>query len=259
MARKPISLSVSKITTYKMCPKKYYYRYIKKLPVSDFWAHLIIGNFVHGTLEAWTRRVMKGENAREAMVVAFRDMALSPDYKHKVEKFLPDIRPWLKAFVLHYEEQKFEPLTIEEEFKFKYRNIIMVGRIDRIDRVTPSKVKIVDYKTTKNPNYLTNMQLAIYNVGVKYGSLSPSYGKKDIETCYVLLRHNMKEITCCFSDDELGQFLDETEEIADRIASDTTWAATPSNLCQCCDFFIPCTQREEATEKHCDESWSKLF
>jgi RecB family exonuclease len=199
---------------------------------------------------------MNRESAGEAMIAAFRDTALSSIYKHKVEKFLPEIKPWLKSFILHYEAQRFDPIAVEEEFNFKYRNITMVGRIDRIDNVSPSKIRIVDYKTTKNPNYLTDMQLGIYNIGVKYGSLSDRYGSKDIEACYVLLRHDMRDTPYYFTMDQLIHFLDEAESAADQIAGDVTWEAKPSNLCQSCDFFIPCTQKENGEEEWecCDES-----
>lgn len=248
MGKKKVKLSASKITTYQQCPRKYYYRYIKRLPVFDFWSHLIKGNFAHDVLEVWVDRIMKGEDPRDAMQAAFKDTATSENYQGKVEKFLEEIKPWLKKAVFAYEQKHFQPLAVEETVSFRYRNVVVVGRVDRIDYLGPQTIKIVDYKTTKNPNYLSDLQLGIYHIGVKYGSLSGQYGKKAVETSYVLLRHDMRETPYTFTVADLENILDEIEEVSGQIDCDTTWEPKPSNLCQYCDFFVPCTQNREQVD-----------
>jgi RecB family exonuclease len=194
---------------------------------------------------------MKDEDPREAMLASFKETAVSEDYKGKIEKFLEEIKPWLKHAVYTYEEQKFQPLATEEKVSFRYRNIIMTGRVDRIDHVGPGTVKIVDYKSSKNPDYLTPTQLGIYHIGVKYGSLSDVYGKKGVETAYVLLRHDMKETPYTFTVEQLEDILDQIEEVSEQIQTDTEWEPKPSKLCQYCDFFVPCTQERSEI----DEWW----
>src|SRR3989338_2430314 len=44
--------SPSSINTYRQCPRKYYYQYIMKLPVSDS-IHTIRGHVVHSVLETF--------------------------------------------------------------------------------------------------------------------------------------------------------------------------------------------------------------
>lgn len=234
--------SVSRVTTYKQCPRKYYYRYIKKLPVFDFWPQLIKGNFAHFVLDNWVRRLINGENPRECMVAAYEETKVLKEFRGKVDKFLEEIKPWLRQAVIDYEVRQFQPAAAEEKVSFRYHKFIVNGRIDRIDVISPTKVKIVDYKTTKNSDYLTTMQLGVYHIGVKYGSLKEQYGTKDIETAYILLRQDMREIPYVFREDELEAILTEVEEAVDLIESDTTWEPKPSKLCQYCDFFVPCTQ-----------------
>jgi len=237
-----IKTSASRISTYKQCPRKYYYRYIKELPVFSFWGQLIKGNFAHAVLEKWTYRLINKENPRTAMVHAYKEALSDKQFKGKVERFLSEIKPWLQQAIIDYETKSFEPTTIEAKVSFNYRNIKVTGRIDRIDNISPQKVKVVDYKSTKSPNYLTPMQLGIYHIGVKYGSMKEVYGKKDVETAYILLRHNMKEVSYNFTEEQLDEVLTDIEESVDLINNDTIWEPRPSQLCQYCDFLVPCTK-----------------
>jgi len=243
-----VHTSASRISTYKQCPKKYYYRYIKQLPVYDFWSHLIMGNFTHSVLEGWVSRLMKGEDPKEAMRAAYKDAVLSGEYEGKIERFLKEVRPWLQRAVLDYETNQFMPLCAEEKVSFRYRHIEVTGRIDRIDGIGPDRVKIVDYKTVKNPDFLTTMQLGIYHIGVKYGSLKDQYGNKEIDTAYVLIRHDMKEVSFQFTKEQLEAVLTDIEEVTEQIESDTEWKSCSSPLCQYCDFFVPCTQERNCCD-----------
>jgi CRISPR/Cas system-associated exonuclease Cas4 (RecB family) len=176
------------------------------------------------------------------MLAAYRDTFVLNEFNGKVSKFLEEIKPWLRQAVIDYEARQFQPIAAEEKVSFRYRKLEVTGRIDRIDTISSTKIKIIDYKTTKNPDYLTAMQLGVYHIGVKYGSLKEQYGNKDVETAYVLLRQDMREIPYVFREDELEGILTEVEEVVDLIGNDTTWEPKPSKLCQYCDFFVPCTQ-----------------
>ena len=250
-----IHTSASRLSSYKQCPRKYYYRYIKKLPALDHWPHLIKGNFAHAVLECWVSRLMDKEEPRAAMIAAYEDTKVSIEFKGKVEKFLEEIKPWLKQALLAYETKHFNPALIEEKVAFKYRKIEVTGRIDRIDNIDSRKIKIIDYKTSKSSNYLTPLQLGIYNIGVKYGSLKELYGQKDVETAYVLLRHEMKEVPYSFSEEQLEEILGQIEETIDTIGADKTWEPCTSNLCQFCDYFIICTQETKGSFDLSDDSF----
>jgi RecB family exonuclease len=206
------------------------------------------GNFAHEVLEVWVKRLLKGEDARKSMLAAYREILLSEDYAGKVENYLAEIQPWLKQAIAQYQSQGFKPLMAEETVKFRYRNIMVTGRIDRIDHVNPGTVKIIDYKSTKNPAYLTDLQLGMYHMGVKYGSLRDLYGNKEVEATYILLRHDMREVPYKFTVENLEDFLDEIEEVSEQIRNETEWVPKPSNLCKYCDYFIPCTKERERVD-----------
>jgi len=197
-------------------------------------------------LELWTQRIIKNADPLEAMQQSFVDVKKQKKYLDlHIEKYLDEIKPWLRGFFERYQQHRFVPLAAEQKVGFKYRNIIVIGRIDRIDYVDNRTIKILDYKSTKDPKYLTNLQLGMYHMAVKYGELKSQYGDKEVQTAYVLLRHDMKEAPYEFSVPDLDACLDEIETTVQQIQTDTTWEARPSNLCQYCDYFVPCMKERE--------------
>lgn len=242
-------LSQSRISTYKQCPRKYWYRYVKKLKPSEKWPHLIKGNFVHDVLESWIKEVLNNKEARAAIQNAYEYWRYSEKYKAlSIEKYIEEIKPWIYQVYRDYQRRQYRPVAAEQKVQFRYRGIVMTGRIDRVDEVSPTRIKIVDYKTTKDPQYLTGLQLGIYYMGAKYGSLRSAYGDKDIETAYVLLRHDVDEVKYTFSPDQLDGMLDEIENAAISIFSEKEWPARPSHMCRFCDYYVPCTKERESVD-----------
>lgn len=247
-------LSHSKMSTYKTCPRKYWYRYIQKVKSSEHWPHLVKGNFAHDVLETWVKRLLDNDNVnpREALSDAFKYWRGTRKYQEfGIEKYIDEIRPWLRKTYEDYEQRRYVPLAAEQKVQFRYRGIVMTGRIDRVDEIDDHTIKILDYKTTKDPRYLTDLQLGIYHMGAKYGSLKSLYGDREIETAYVLLRHDVKEHPYTFTVDDLDKFLDDIEATAQAIMTDETWEPKPSRMCRYCDYYIPCTEERN----NVDEWW----
>ncbi len=74
MSKKYFRLSASKISTYKQCPKKYWYKYIAKLPSYDFWPAQIKGSFTHDVLESWVNKLIDNEDPKQAMQASFEEV-----------------------------------------------------------------------------------------------------------------------------------------------------------------------------------------
>lgn len=241
-----IQLSQSRIAAYQMCPKKYWFRYIKGIKGSENWPQLVKGNFTHDVLEMWIKGALQGEEPKRCLQGAFKYFRSLQKYQDfSIEKYIDEIKIWLRKVYEDYEARRYVPIAAEQKVEFQYHNIMMTGRIDRIDEVNPSTIKIIDYKTVKDPQYLTQLQLGIYHMGAKYGSLKSKYGNKNIQTAYVLLRHDVREKPYCFTTGDLDGFLDEIEDVAGQIATDKVWIPKPSRMCQYCDYFVQCTRERE--------------
>lgn len=241
-----IQLSQSRIAAYKQCPKKYWYRYIKGVKPSEHWPQLVKGNFVHDVLERWVKGILRDEEPKRCLQEAFKYFRYSQCYQDfGIEKYVNEIIGWLRKLYEDYEARRYIPIAAEQKIEFRYRGIVMTGRIDRVDRINDSTIKIIDYKTVKDPQYLTQFQLGVYHMGAKYGSLKHQYGDKTIQVAYVLLRHNVREQPYTFTEEQLDGFLDEIEGAAEEIKTDTTWKPKPCKMCQYCDYFVACTRERD--------------
>lgn len=239
-----IVLSASKIDTYKQCARRYWYQYIKKLPRQKLNVYQIRGKFVHVILEEWVLLLMEGVPCREAMRVAY--VKVYNSWRNSRIKSLSvlkiqDIKQWLRPFIAQYERQPFTPLEVEQDIGFEYRGIKLNGKFDRIDKIDSDTIKIIDYKAVSSPSNLKPLQLALYHLSVKHGSLRKKYGDKQIETAYVLLKHKLREKVFRFTREELEQVLDELEDIAERILGDKEFRPCEKvGLCRYCDYYFEC-------------------
>jgi len=178
--------SPSSINTYKQCPRRYFYRYIEKLP-SKPSIYLIRGKIVHSVLEDffdidesittvddlrvrlfWLLEKKWVENREELKSLELGDTKLNEYY----EETKRTMQNWFSRFkekmAMQTQKNKsfleaFKHLTPIREKEFKSNNHQVRGFIDVIYEMDDSVV-ILDYKTGKktdiSPEY--RLQLGVY-------------------------------------------------------------------------------------------------
>ncbi|MFQ5474964.1 MAG: RecB family exonuclease [Candidatus Nanoarchaeia archaeon] len=183
--------SPSSINTFKQCPRRYYYQYIKKLPTYPN-IYTVRGNIVHSALERFFEinpdtidpSDFKPELASylSNLFEAFwrkRDSELnrytkSPDQK---KIFYDESRMmlgnWLNSFFDRLKEEmndlsfaeafdKIKPVKVEVEYRSEKHSVR--GFIDVIEE-NDGEIKLVDYKTSKVKKRISKeykLQLSIY-------------------------------------------------------------------------------------------------
>lgn len=232
-----IKLSASSIGTYEKCPKKYHYHYIEKpdVPKQD-WSHLEFGKCAHRVLELFHNDLM--ENVRETKAYAgiMRD-AFKKGLKEFDLNILKDELPELKQVLQHYLNSILKdglPHVVANElnFEFQIEGNLIRGFIDRIDKITPEHYRVVDYKTNKNPKYLTNFQLLLYALAIK--EKFPEV--KKISGSYVLLKKDATTIDYDFTEKDYLETIEKIKTIGHSIDTSTEWEKKPSILCNWCDY-----------------------
>lgn len=236
-----IKLSASSIGTYEKCPKKYYFQYIEKPPVPEQdWSHLEFGKCAHRALELFHKnlcenvvspedysKVMK-ESAKEALK-EFDFFILKPD--------LPELKDVLQSYLNKIQESGLPQVIANElNFDFKIDEYTVRGFIDRIDKISPGHYKVVDYKTNKNPKYLSNFQLLLYALAIK--KIYPDVEK--ISGCYVLLKHNCDTLEYSFEEEDYKATEDKVRQVGLSIDTSVEWEKRPSILCNWCDYQSIC-------------------
>lgn len=242
-----IKLSASSIGTFKKCPKQYHYRYIEKPDVQkQDWTHLEFGKLAHRVLELFHEEILNNVTKPSEY-----PGVMSKAFKAGLEEFnadyLIDELPELKDILTVYLNKMIKdgiPQVISNELSFEtnIENHVIRGFIDRIDLVSPGHYKVVDYKTNKNPKYLTNFQLLLYAVVIR--EKFPDAEKISGE--YVLLKNNCDTIGWDFTNKEIDDTVKTILEVGDSIETNESWEKKPTKLCNWCDF-----------KNICQDTWSE--
>ncbi len=236
-----VVLGASRNTTFKQCRRKYKYRYIDKLPQKD-WPFFHLGTFVHRVLELWIVDLLEGKDpkvaAREAYAIARKEEAgvkIQPDD-------LEEAKILLRSYMKEYLAADIKTICTEKRFSFTLNNEFLVrGVLDRVDELEDGSLEIIDYKTTKNVERLSDDQLIIYTIAAK-----ELFGKdKSITSSYVLLRHNNKKRSNQFTDEFIAEETSKLIEQGIIIQEEKEWLPTPSFFCNYCDYFMKCHQEAE--------------
>jgi len=184
--------SPSSINTYKQCPRKYFYQYIRKFPTYPN-IHTLRGNIVHSTLEKFFElnlEDLNDENYKKEMAYFLKNLfsafwaqktnslqklGLGPeDLMRYYEESTMMLANYLNHFFERLEAEKelsktdikgaFEKLKPTEiELQVKDADLSVRGFIDYIEE-RDGVITIMDYKTSKRFNMTKEymLQLGIY-------------------------------------------------------------------------------------------------
>lgn len=205
---KTLRLSASAIKTYKQCPRKYYYTYIDKKPKKSY-AHLELGNFVHGVLEDFHNHLLEEDLSEDKWGPLLSKYCKARLKKHKVEgEDRKNASVMLKNYLQDLKDGGMPDVVFNERgFNIKLENDVVIrGYIDRIDRDPVRGYKAVDYKglALDTPMLTENgwSTMGDLKVGDKiYGSdgeLTTVTAKSDIHNrpCYKITFSDNTSIVC---------------------------------------------------------------
>ena len=127
-------------------------------------------------------------------------------------------------------------IDVERNFTFTLGPNLVRGFIDRTDLIEPGHYHVVDYKTNKNPKYLTPFQLLLYGLALK--ELYPDVEK--ITGSYLLLKHKSTLKTWKFTEHDLQETREQILNVGTDITLGKKWEKKPSILCNWCDYQEIC-------------------
>ena len=146
-------LSVSQVKTYLLCPLKYFYRYIQRLPAPPS-SELVLGRAVHAALEVNFRQKIA---SHEDLPLGHVTDAFSDAWDHEAREaaFDPDEQPaqikddGIRILGVYHPTvaPTIQPKAVEEAFELSFANVphTFRGRIDLVD----IQDRIIDHKTAK--------------------------------------------------------------------------------------------------------------
>lgn len=248
---KQLKLSVSKTKTFSSCKKKYEYNYILHYPKRT-WDFHTLGKFIHLVLEEFHRSYINGSTdplnivMGRAYKIAMKEFGKLMSEDSKKEAFAM-IDGYLKKITNEQHTLK-NVIAVEKSFSFPItEHIILNGMIDKIEIGQDGILDIGDYKTTKQIKYVQDDFLQLQTYAYVLMTEDPSI--KQIRGAYIMVRHNFKRIEKIFSYDEAMEIKDQFISFANEIENEVNFDASPSFLCNYCDFNNVCEPGKEFLNK----------
>jgi DNA helicase-2/ATP-dependent DNA helicase PcrA len=245
------TLSASAIQHYETCPLQFKLEREWRIP-AEASAALQYGACMHRVLLTyydsvrWDRRLSEAELI-EGFCAELEAAGFSDHYQRELyqEKGIEELR----QFVAAAELAKPEVLHTEEQFSVKIGPTKLVGRIDRIDRLSGNAVVITDYKTGRprsQEDADDSLQLGIYALAAR-----ETWGYRAER----LVFHNLEGNTTvgtARSDLKVEEAKLKVEDIAGKIGAGQ-FDATPGFHCSWCAYRVLCPK----TEKRIPETLAK--
>ena len=235
-----LMLSASDIETYRLCPLKYKFARVFRIPQEPtinqrfgIVVHQVLERFhaaAGGSLddlmrlfEASWRRSGFGDSNDE---LQFRDKAVA-------------------ALTRYWELDRArdgEPVWFERSFAFRLGAHLLRGRVDRVDRRPDGSYELIDYKTGKPKtaaDLREDLQLSLYQMGAR-----ESWELETAAQSYYYVLDNEK-VPVEHSQEELERVRGTVATIADGIMAQK-FEPTPSHeICPFCDYRIICPAAEK--------------
>jgi putative RecB family exonuclease len=237
-----LSLSSSKIKTFKDCAAKYRFSYIEKLPRKEWHFH-VFGKFCHKILEDFHQQIIEGNKdpyhflMSNCFLSALKEYNVSEPQKREAWDICNN---YLKKIQLDKNKGQLPTvLCVEKDFYININDqILLNGFIDVVQRDCDGVIHVADYKTSKSKKYLKKdfFQLLVYAYVICLED--PSIDR--VRTSYIMLRHSFEAISKEFSRDEVLKMADKLLHHAGEINKEKLWRPSPNKLCGFCDFLSSC-------------------
>lgn len=251
----PDKVSFSQIAAFTTCPRQYKYAHIIGVP--SFGKHqMSFGKSMHDALQRFMERVLAAHSAQQATLFgSATEQVATPTLRDLLALYEAGwIDEWypsqetrdeykargeaiMKEFYQRFAAQPATPKYLEKGFTLKVQDVLVKGRIDRIDSVDGG-VEIIDYKTGTPKTKLEwddRRQLVLYAIAAEE-SFVPALVVKKLTFYYLETNTSVSfEPTEKEKEKLKAQILD----TMDRIRS-SSFEATPGPQCQYCDFKDIC-------------------
>mgnify|MGYP006276887505 FL=1 len=264
--RRLYPLSPTKAGVWLDCRYRFFLQYVARVPRRGSWAHLSMGNAIHGVLRdafdlpaaARTPEGITAMMTRQWSDEGFHDPQQSRHWRDRAaemtERYLGALDP------------QFEPRSREQNLGARTEAITITGRIDRLDERADGSVVVVDYKTGRSvpdeDEARSSMALAAYALCVRQSLRRP---------CHVVELHHIPSGSVAsweHTDDTLARHLERIDRVGREMAAaeaawtagagevSTLFPASPGPLCGWCDYREECVDGQRAAERR--DPWAGL-
>jgi DNA helicase II / ATP-dependent DNA helicase PcrA len=235
-----LMLSASDIDTYRICPLKYKFARVFRIP-QEPTIHQRFGIVMHQVLERFhTEGGGSLDRLRELFEISWRRSGFgdSDDELQFRERAVEALERYWRLD----HRSDAEPVWFERSFAFKIGPHLLRGRVDRVDRHPDGSFELIDYKTGKAKSaddLREDVQLSVYQMGAR-----ESWRLETSAQSYFYVLTGEK-VPVEHSAEELERVRATVSEIAGGILKQR-FEPTPSpDICRFCDYRIICPAAEK--------------
>ena len=235
-----LMLSASDIDTYRICPLKYKFARVFRIP-QEPTIHQRFGIALHQVLE---RFHAEGGGPLSRLMELFESSWRRSGFggSDDEQQFRQRAEQALERYWRLDRESDAEPVWFERSFAFKLGPHLLRGRVDRVDRHPDGSYELIDYKTGKaksEEDLREDIQLSLYQMGARESWRLTTSAQSYL---YVLTG---ERVPVEHSDEELERVKETVATIARGILGQD-FEPTPSpEVCRFCDYRIICPAAEK--------------
>ena len=235
-----LALSASDIETYRLCPLKYKFARVFRIP-EEPTINQRFGIAVHQVLERYHATGGGSlERLLELFEAAWRRSGFgdaNDDVQFR-ERAVEALRRYWEAD----RDRETEPVSFERSFSFRLGPHLLRGRVDRVDRLPDGSYELIDYKTGKAKTareLREDLQLSLYQMGAR-----EAWGLDTTAQSYYYVLDNRK-VPVEHSEEELERVRGAVAQIAEGIQAHRFEPRPSYELCSFCDYRIVCPAAEK--------------
>ena len=235
-----LMLSASDIETYRLCPLKYKFARVFRIP-QEPTINQRFGIVVHQVLE---RFHAGGGGSLDSLMQLFEASWRRSGFGDSNDdlQFRAKAVAALDALLGARPEARRQAGVVRAGFSFKLGPHLVRGRVDRVDELPDGSFELIDYKTGRpksEDDLREDVQLSLYQLAAR-----ESWEVDARAGSYYYVLDNEK-VPVAHSDDELARVKATVEEIAEGILEQEFEPKPSYELCSFCDYRIICPAAEK--------------
>jgi len=245
-------LSHTQINTYLMCPRSYYFQYVKKVPRIGWSENLLLGSALHAGLEHVNRqkqngaRMIRVEPASQCIHSSFlaslTNQQVTPMERKQLEEQVKKLTDLLELWV-YKRLAGYNPTGVELALYVTVAGIPMVIKIDMLD----NDDRVIDFKLTRKfkgaKDAQNSLQLSAYCLGTgvrRAGFISFRFPqldlkkkwKPELDEVFVI----KKKSDLIWTEEVIGSVSNSIIDGNFPLCDPSSWKCSP----QYCDWFPIC-------------------